>query len=77
MKSNERRTTSTLLVPGCQPGTDTMIDEEEAEEELHIEQASLSRHSIALPVPAPVVVVTVSLYGTQQSHYQGYQDQNT
>ena len=31
----KRRTTSTLLVPGCQPGTHPMIDEEEeAEEEL-------------------------------------------
>jgi hypothetical protein len=35
-----------------------MIDEEEeAKEELQIEQASLSRQSIALTVPTPVVVV--------------------
>jgi hypothetical protein len=59
MKSNEkRRTTSTLLVLGCQPGTHPMIDEEEeAEEELQIEQASLSRQIIAIPIPTPVVVV--------------------
>jgi len=31
----KRRMTSTLLIPGCQPGTHPMIDEEEeAEEEL-------------------------------------------
>jgi hypothetical protein len=40
----KRRTTSTLLVPGCQPGTHPMIDEEEAEEELKSKHASLSRH---------------------------------
>ena len=58
MKTNERRMTSTLLIPGCQPGTHPMIvEEEEAEEELQIEQASLSRQIIALPVPAPVVVI--------------------
>ena len=50
--------TSTLLVPGYQPGAHPTIDEEEeAEEELQIEQASLSRQVITLPVPAPVVVV--------------------
>ena len=53
-KSNDKMT-SILAIPGCRPGTHPMIDEEE--EELQIKQASLSRQSIALPVPASVVVV--------------------
>ena len=44
-----------FLIPGCRPRTHPMIDEEE--EELQIKQALLSRQSIALPVPATVVVV--------------------
>ena len=54
----KRRTTSTLLVPGCQPGTHPMINEEvEEAEELQTKQASLSHQVIALPIPTPIVVV--------------------
>ena len=52
-KSNDKMT-SILAIPGCRPGTQPMIDEEE---ELQIKPASLSRQSIALPIPATVVVV--------------------
>ena len=49
--------TSTLLIPGSRPKNYPLIDEEEAQEELQSRNASLSRESIALFVPAPVVVV--------------------
>ena len=51
----KRRTTSTLLIPSSRPGTYPLIKEEA--EELQNKQASLSRQSIALSVPATVVVV--------------------
>ena len=50
MKSNEKKKD----VPGCQLGTHPMIIEDE---EFQIEQASLSRQSIALPVCVPIVIV--------------------
>ena len=50
------KATSILAILGCRPGTHPMIKEEQ-EEELQIKQASLSRQSIALPIPATIVVV--------------------
>ena len=48
-----------------------MIDEEEAEEELQIEQASLSRQIIALPVPAPIVVLNCEPRGLSNPSTMG------
>jgi hypothetical protein len=70
----KRRTTSTLLIPGCQPGTHPMIDEEEEAEELQMEQASLSCQIIGLPVPAPVVVVNCEPRGLSNLITKGYQN---
>ena len=58
MKSNEKKNDIHPASPGCPPGTYPKIDEEEeAEEELQKQHASLSRQVIALPVPASVIVV--------------------
>ena len=49
----ETQTTSTLLILGTRRGTYPLIEAEE----LQNKQASLSHQTIALPVPATVVVV--------------------
>ena len=72
MKSNEKKNDVHPASPRLPTGNPSY--DRQKKKNSKIEQASLSRESIALPVPAPVVVVTVSLYGTQQSHYHGYQD---
>ena len=54
-----------------------MIDEEEEAEELQIDQSSLSRHGIALPVPAPVVVVNCEPRGLSNLITRGIKTSKT
>jgi hypothetical protein len=54
-----------------------MIDEEEEAEELQIGQSLLSRQIIALPIPAPVVVVICEPRGLSNLITRGIKNSKT